>query len=51
MIQGFADTLKDMKEVQGYFEKVGKVFAKNLLSDVPEVFTYGFKIEETESWK
>ena len=38
-------------DLQPFFTKVGKVFAKNLLKDAPQIFTYGFFIEEVESWK
>lgn len=44
-IQGFADTLKDIpSDLKPYFTKIGKVFAKNLLKDTPQIFTYGFVI-------
>jgi hypothetical protein len=37
--------------LKSYFEKVGKIFIKNLLEDTPQVYGYGFKVEEVESWK
>jgi hypothetical protein len=52
LVQGFADTMKDMVEdLKVYFGKVGKVFVKNLLGDTPQIYTYGFKVEGVESWK
>lgn len=50
-LQGYAETLKETGNLKPFFVKVGKVFTKNLLVDVPQIFTYGFEIEEVESWK
>lgn len=50
-LQGFADTLSEMTDLKPYFTKIGKVFTKNLLIDVPQVYAYGFEIQEIESWK
>lgn len=44
LLQGFADTLKETEDLRTYFTKVGKVFTKNLLVDVPQIYTYGFEI-------
>lgn len=47
LLQGFADTLKDMTDLKVFFTKVGKVFTKNLLNDVPQIYSYGFEIAES----
>jgi hypothetical protein len=51
LAEGFVDTLKDTGELKEYFGKVGKVFVKSLLEDAPQIYTYGFRVEEVESWK
>lgn len=48
---GYVDTLEGMTDLKPYFTKVGKIFLKNLLTDTPQIYTYGFKIEQMESWK
>lgn len=42
LLEGYADSLNDITELKPYFTKVGKVFAKNLIADAPQIFTYGF---------
>jgi hypothetical protein len=37
--------MKDMTQLRNYFMKIGKVFIKNLLEDVPQIYTYGFRVE------
>jgi hypothetical protein len=45
LVQGFNDTLQGLINLKPYFTKIGKVFVKNLLQDVPQINTYGFIVE------
>lgn len=50
-LQGFAETIDETGSLKTFFSKVGKVFTKNMLTDTPQIFTYGFEVQEIESWK
>lgn len=51
ILHGFMDSLQNERELKTYFEKVGKVMTRNLLEDTPQIFSYGFSVATTDSWK
>ena len=49
--KGFISSIDAVKENNALFRKIGKVFCKKLLEDVPQIHFYGFEVETTDSWK
>ena len=49
--KGYLFSLKLIKEHGDLLDKIGKVFAKKLLEDCPQVYFYGFEVETSDSWR